>query len=375
VRIVLIANTAWYIYNFRRNIIRQLIDLGHSVVAIGDVDVIYSKKISDIGAEYCAVKINGASVNPVVEFLTFLEIHRKVSFYNADMILSFTPKCNIYAGLSGVLSDKKVILNISGLGSSRLRVGVLPYLLKGLYRFISQRSAWVFFQNNDDLKEFQKWGALRSESYSRLPGSGVDLSYFEPQPPIRNSDGHIVFLFAARLLWQKGVGIYVEAARIIKAKYPSVEFRILGFFVDNPVIGVSKTQLGDWVSEGVVTYLGDTEDVRQFIACADCIVLPSFYGEGVPRVLLEAAASMRPIITANSVGCRDCIVDGISGFLCNPMDSHDLAEKMALFINLDEPSRILMGENGRKLVEASFSEEIVIKEYVRAIEKCVGTCG
>jgi len=173
-------------------------------------------------------------------------------------------------------------------------------------------------------------------------------------------------LLIARMLWDKAVGEYVEAARQVRRHYPEAEFSLLGFLdVQNPT-AISRRQMQDWVDEGVVNYLGVTDDVRPHIAAADCVVLPSFYREGVPRTLLEAAAMARPIITTDAVGCREVVEDGVNGFLCKLQSATDLAEKLRRMISLTPEARLEMGRRGREKVVREFDEQIVIDKYLRA---------
>jgi glycosyltransferase involved in cell wall biosynthesis len=237
-------------------------------------------------------------------------------------------------------------------------------LVRGLYRLALSRSAKVFFQNNDDLNLFVDSGLVRKEQTDRVPGSGVDLSRFSPQ--MMPANGRIRFLLIARLLWDKGVGEYVEAARILKRHGINAEFCILGFLdVKNPT-AVSRSQMDDWVAEGLVSYLGETDDVRSFIAESDCVVLPS-YREGVPRSLLEAAAMGKAIIATDVVGCREVVDDSVNGYLCKPMDSGDLASKMEQLVKLTPEARHEMGRKGREKIEREFDEKIVIGKYLEAI--------
>ena len=176
------------------------------------------------------------------------------------------------------------------------------------------------------------------------------------------------FLLIARMLWDKGVGEYVEAARLIRARWPRAECCLLGFVdVQNPA-AISRAQMDDWVAQGFVRYLGVSDDVRTEIAMADCIVLPS-YREGTPRTLLEASAMGRPVITTDAVGCREVVDDGINGYLCKPRDAVDLAAKMEQMLSLSTEQRSAMGLRGRDKMVAQFDEQIVIKKYLAAIEE------
>lgn len=175
------------------------------------------------------------------------------------------------------------------------------------------------------------------------------------------------------MIWDKGIGDYVEAARIVKLLYPQVEFCLLGFLdVINPA-AVSKEQMALWVDEGVIQYLGVTDNMKPFLASADCVVLPSFYREGVPRALLEAAAMGRPIITSDAAGCRDAIDDGVSGFICQPRNAHDLADKMMRIIALLPSELAAMGLAGRAKMEREFDEKIVIDRYLEVLQSITKT--
>jgi glycosyltransferase involved in cell wall biosynthesis len=227
----------------------------------------------------------------------------------------------------------------------------------------------VFFQNEDDRKIFIDAGLVDGSKTERIPGSGVDLSRFVPTDNKRGSEDAPIFLLIARLLWDKGVGEFVEAARLIRAHHPSVRFQLLGFLdVANPS-AVSRLAVETWVAEGVIEYLGTTDDVRPFIGMADCVVLPSFYREGVPRSLLEAAAMGKPVITTDATGCRDTVDDGLTGFLCRPRDGQDLSEKMLCLLQMSVVERQEMGMRAREKMVQEFDEKIVIERYFAVLDK------
>lgn len=205
----------------------------------------------------------------------------------------------------------------------------------------------------------------------QLPGEGVGLNHFAFASMRTRPADQPVLLMIARLLRDKGVLEYVEAARRVHTLNPKAIFRLLGAAgADNPT-AISLDQVRSWEEERIIEYLGITEDVRPHIADADCVVLPS-YREGIPRTLLEAGAMGRPIITTDVAGCRDIVEDGINGFLCMPRNGVDLAEKMLQFINLSHKQRANMGQNGRKKMVREFDEKIVIQRYLEVIrEVCV----
>lgn len=245
-------------------------------------------------------------------------------------------------------------------------------IVRWLYRQALNRSAKVFFQNNDDWQLFINGDLVRADVTALLPGSGIDLDRFAlaPMPVIGEQYTKFRFLLVARMLRDKGVGEFVEAARLLRQRWPQAEFCLLGFVdVQNPA-AISRAEMDVWVDEGIVNYLGESDDVRNQIMASTCIVLPS-YREGTPRSLLEAASMGRPIITTDAVGCREVVDDGVNGYLCKVRDAADLAEKMERMLSLPHNQRQEMGKRGRTKMEAEFDEQIVIKKYLEAIATIV----
>ena len=224
----------------------------------------------------------------------------------------------------------------------------------------------IFFQNKDDIKMFVDEKLAQKDKCDVLPGSGVDIEKFKPVE--KKNDGVFKFLLISRMLWAKGIKDFVDAAMLIKEKYQNVDFQLLGYLDMNSPTAITKKQMDIWVKDGYVNYLGDSNDVRVQIANADCIVLPSFYREGTPRVLLESASMEKPIITTNTIGCRDVVDDGVNGYLCEEKSPNDLAEKMEKILKLTNEERDDMGKAGRRKITKEFDEIIVIRKYIEAIE-------
>ena len=254
---------------------------------------------------------------------------------------------------------------ITGLGTAFISDSWITRLVKFLYKRALGSVSTVFFQNMDDRNLFLK-NRLTTPQVSRLiPGSGIDTSEFSYKPlPLRSE---FIFVLIARMLWDKGITEYVEAAKIIKVKYPTTKFWLLGAIGVQNRTAISVDRITAWAEEGFVEYLGETTDVRAYIEEASCIVLPS-YREGTSRVLLEAASMGRPIIASDVPGCREVVDNGISGFLCKSKDYQDLADKMELMIKLSPEARNTMGIRGREKVEREFNQEIVHNLIVDAIE-------
>jgi glycosyltransferase involved in cell wall biosynthesis len=314
--------------------------------------------------------MDNKGTHPGRDVLLFLRFLRQLRTEKPDVYLGYTVKPNVYGSLAAHTLSIPVINNIAGLGAVFIKDGWLTRLVRGLYRLALSRSAKVFFQNNDDRQIFISGGLVNEAVSDLLPGSGIDLAKFLPVPLPGRSP--IRFLLIARMLWDKGVGEFVEAARLLKQRGVDAEFCLLGFLdVQNPG-AISRVKMDEWVAEGVVHYLGVSDNVGDEIAQADCVVLPSFYREGTPRTLLEAAAMARPIVTTDSVGCREVVDDGVNGFLCRPKDAVDLADKLVQMAALSPGEREAMGLRGREKAEREFDEQIVINKYLEAIEAILG---
>ncbi|MET3130543.1 glycosyltransferase involved in cell wall biosynthesis [Oxalobacteraceae bacterium GrIS 1.11] len=369
-RIAIVSNTAWYLFNFRLNLMRMLQEAGHEVVAVAPLDD-YAERIALAGFAFQAVPISGGGTNPLGELKSVLGLAGIFRRKRIDLVLSYTPKGNLYSALACIAGAREFIPNVSGLGRAFIRPSFVTRVVRLLYRLTFRRAQHVFFQNREDLAFFISAGLVRPDKAERLPGSGVDLERFfwpdaaSPVAPQRAADAP-VFLLVARMLWDKGVGEYVAAARLVRQQFPLARFGLLGFLdVSNPS-AVPRAQVERWVAEGLMEYLGTTDDVRPFLRAADCVVLPS-YREGVPRTLLEAGALARPIVTTDAPGCRDTVIDGETGLLCQPADAADLAAKLLAFIALPIEQRELMGQRGRRFIEREFDEAIVLRRYADVV--------
>lgn len=361
--ILLAANTSWYIYNFRSNLIKTLIANNCKVSVLSPYDS-YSKKIEALGIKHIHLEIDKSGVNPVTEVFTLIRLVQALRKEKPSLILTYTPKINIYISIVARLLRIPVIANVSGLGSSFVSGGILTKITSILYRLSFNWPYKVFFQNNEDLIEFTKRRYVDERKAERIPGSGVDLNKFFPVQIKKRKN--ITFLLVARLLWDKGIGEYVCAAREIKKRYYNTEFQILGFVDTANPSTISKSTIDQWVQEGVITYLGYTDNIKDYYENVDCVVLPS-YREGVPRSLLEAASMAIPIITTDAIGCRDVVDDGINGFLCKPKDTNDLAAKIEKMILLTPEQRTEMGLKGRAKMERYFDEQIILQKYLTVI--------
>jgi glycosyltransferase involved in cell wall biosynthesis len=374
-KILIVVNASWNLLNFRSGLIRALVAEGYEVVAVAPDDS-YSARLSELGCRFVPLPMDNQGTHPLRDMLLTFRFWKLLRRERPDVLLAYTVKPNIYGSLAAGLLGIPVVNNIAGLGAVFIKDGWLVRLVRGLYRLALRRSAKVFFQNRDDRDLFVEAGLVRPEQTDLLPGSGIDLTRFIPEAYDSKTSAateqiKFRFLLIARMLRDKGVAEYVAAAKLLRARWPNVDFCLLGFLdVENPA-AISTEEMNAWVAEGYVRYLVVSDDVRSEIATADCIVLPS-YREGTPRTLLEAAAMAKPIISTDAVGCREVVDDGVNGYLCKVRDAEDLAAKMERMLGLSMDERAAMGRAGRKKMEAQFDEKIVIAKYLQVVAELVG---
>lgn len=366
--IAISANTSWYLFNFRQNTIKSLIKAGYHVIAVAPEDE-YSNKLELLGCTYVNISIDQSGKNPLKDLNTLIKFFTIFKKNSVKCVLNFTPKNNIYSTLAAYLVGAKAINNIAGLGILFIEEALSSKIARILYRISQRKAHKIFFQNEEDRTVFLEHNIVDISMTDRLPGSGVDLKRFTFSPP--PNDDVVRFLLIARMLYDKGIGHYVEAARELKGKYgQNVEFRLLGFLGVNNPSAISIEEMQNWVDEGIVNYLGTSDNVEAEIAKVDCMVLPSYYREGVPKSLLESGAMGKPIVTTDNVGCRETVNDGINGFLCTPRCTKSLIDKLELIIKMTHEQRLEMGIASRKKIEDEFNEEFVINKYLEAVNDC-----
>jgi len=363
--IAIVINTSWNIFNFRTGLLKALQEEGYRIVAIAPKDS-FSHRLEALGFEYYEIKMNNKGTNTFEDLMLIADFYKLFKTIKPDVTLHYTIKPNIYGTLAAKLAGVPVINNVSGLGTVFLDDRFTSKIARWLYRVTFQFSKKVFFQNKHDRELFIERRLVDEAKTDRLPGSGIDINKYIPvKHPV--DKGNVKFLFIARLLRDKGLFEYVDAARALKPRYPNVSFGILGpFYPDNPS-AVTEESMERWQNEGVIDYLGVSENVEDFIATSDCVVLPS-YREGLSRVLLEASIMARPIVTTNVPGCQELVDEGYNGYVCKVKDAEDLARKMEKMLLLEDIERINMGLHGRQKIINEFDEKIVIKKYKEAIE-------
>jgi len=367
-KVAIVLNSSWNIFNFRLNLLRSFKDNGYEVVIVAPYDE-YTLGLKQEFKCY-DVNISSKGTNPFHDAKTQYALYKIYKKAKPDVILHYTIKPNIYGTVAASVLNIPTINNIAGLGNLFVKQNFLTKLAKRMYKYSQKKASKVFFQNKDDYGLFITERLVDKNKCSIIPGSGVDLERFKCEE-YKKENNKITFLLMARIFWNKGIGEYVEAAKLIQKKYKNVEFQLLGAMgVDNPS-AIPKSQIDAWTKEGLINYLGRTDKVENYIKKADCIVLPSFYREGVPRVLLESGSMSKPLITTNHIGCKEAVDDKVSGFLCKIKDSDDLADKMEKMLNLSEDERLAMGKKGREKMIKHFDEKIVINKYLDTIKELI----
>ncbi|WP_324749094.1 glycosyltransferase family 4 protein [Sphingomonas sp. LY54] len=370
-RLVISINSSWNFVNFRAGLIRGLVDQGYEVVAVAPEDA-HSARIAELGARFVALPMDGRGTSPRKDAALFAGYLKILRAERPAAFLGYTIKPNIYGSLAAGLLGIPTINNVAGLGTAFLQRNWLNRTVRILYKTALRRAEVIFFQNPDDRDLFVGEGLVPPGVADLLPGSGVDTRRFAPMERPTAHSGR-VFLLVARMLWAKGVAEFVEAARDVRARFPDARFQVLGIVDETSKGAIDRATIERWAAEGAIEFLGSADDVRPHLAAANCIVLPTYYPEGTPRSLLEAAAMGKPLLATDVPGCRQIVDHGRNGFLVPPRDARALADAMARFCTLSDEAVALMGAASRERAEKEFDERIVIDRYIAAIRRTVGS--
>jgi glycosyltransferase involved in cell wall biosynthesis len=367
--VLLSVNTAWNAWNFRAGLIEAIMNHGYRVMVAAPVDS-YAERLVQAGCEFVNLPMDSNGTHPgrdlrlLVRYLALFRAQAPAAY------LGYTIKPNVYGTIAAHRLGIPVINNIAGLGAAFVDNSMVTCIARLLYRSALKRSARVFFQNPHDRRLFIDAGLVHADVTDLLPGSGIVPGRYRIVPARHDSMPEFRFLLVGRMLVNKGVVEFADAARIVRRSMPHARFQLLGPINEaNPNLVPAQT-IAAWEAEGIVEYLGAVDDVRPHIGAADCVVLPS-YREGVPRTLLEAAAMAIPIIATRVAGCVDVVEDGVNGLLCEARDAADLARKMLAMAALPAVERQGMGAAGRRKVEQEFDEALVIRKYLDAIAAVV----
>ncbi len=363
-RVAIVLNSAWNIYNFRLSLVKALLEAGHEVHTVAPFDR-FSPLLEKAGCINHDVKMDSRGANPLKDFALFFELFFIYKKLKPDVVLHYTIKPNIYGTFAAAVLRIPSINNVCGLGTIFLKDNFISSVAINLYKLAFRFPKKVFFQNPDDRALFIDRKLIRKEISDLVPGSGIDLNHFAAMDFKRNRP--FTFLLISRLITDKGILEFVEAVKKLRLNGLQANFQILGAKDPAHQRGIAISVINDWIKTNTIEYLGTAKDVREFIAKADCVVLPS-YREGTPRTLLEAASSAKPIITTDVPGCHHVVDHNHNGLLCKLKDADDLASKMHEMANYENDTLQRLGQNGRKKMETQFDEKIVISKYLLALE-------
>lgn len=366
-KIAFVTNTCWNVFNFREGLVKFFLERGDEVISLAPTDE-YAVEIEKWGVRHIETPLDQTGTNPLRDFSYMNRIRSIFKSEKPDIALCFTIKSNIYASLAGKLAGVPVVCNVSGLGTVFLVEGLFGKIAIGLYRLAFKYSSHIFFQNKDDKELFQSHVSLDDSRTGILAGSGIDLDRFsysevEISQPTR-------FLMIARLIEEKGVREYAEAARILLENNEKVKFTLVGNWDESHARSIPKRELDNWISQGVIDYLPHSNAVDQLIENSEVVVLPS-YREGTPRTLLEGAAKGRALLTSDVPGCKEVVEDGVNGFLFEVKSAKSIVDKVRLYLSLSAGEKLVMGRNSRKIAEEKFDENLVISSYVETIAQIV----
>lgn len=369
-KIIISINTAWNIYNFRQGLIKAIKAQGHQIIAVSPKDE-YVEKLEEMGIQHLSITLDQKGMNPFKDLNLIKQYYTIFKSIRPDLVLSYTIKPNIYGNLAARRLKIPTINNISGLGTLFINSNITSYIGKLLYKIGLSTSKHVFFQNHEDKDLFIQSRLTSLKNSSVIPGSGVDIKHFKSN---KSTNKGKRFLFSGRLIGDKGVFEYLEAAIIVLKKYPDIEFILVGEMGVNNKTAISTDDLNGYLEKySQFKYLGKSDNMPDLLRTIDVMVLPS-YREGLSKSLLEASAMKIPIITSDTPGCRDVVTHGYNGFLCKVKSVDSLSKRMKEMIEITEENRIEMGLNGRLRIKEFFSEEMVIKHYLNQINKLYESC-
>lgn len=362
-KVLILVNHDVVIYNFRKELVKRLLSENYEVY----ISSPYGERIDELvgmGCKYIEARISRHGKN-IIEDLKLLQYYKKIiKEIKPSVVLTYTIKPNIYGGMACKSLNVPYIANITGLGSAVENGGVMQKLTILLYKIAFKNISCVFFQNEENVKFFED-NKIAIGKHRLIPGSGVNLQHFNLiDYPL---DETIEFVFISRIMKEKGIDQYLEAAEYIRSKFPNTKFHICGFCEE-----AYEDKLKELQDKGIIEYHGMIRDVREIIKRTHCTIHPTYYPEGMSNVLLESAACGRPIITTDRSGCREIVDYGINGYIVRQKDSNDLIEKINKFIKLSYSEKINMGIRGREKMQKEFDRQVVVNAYIEEINNIKG---
>jgi glycosyltransferase involved in cell wall biosynthesis len=367
-KIVFVYNTARYLYHFRLRLMQEMRARGWEVIAVSPVDR-YAEKFKAQGIRFFGLPLKRKGKNPLTDLLMCLRLYRLYRREKPDIVHHFTVKPVIFGTLAARISGISQIINhIPGLGYTFLRAGFIQRLVEILYRLILTPRVQMIFQNPDDLSFFLNKRLVIEQQSHLIPGSGVNTDYFSPERfPDASPAREIIFVLVARMLWDKGIAEYVEAAKMVRMDRPETRFLLIGSPDKGNPASIPLSWLEKQQKDNRIEWIRQTEDVRPYLASATAVILPS-YREGLPRSLTEGAAMAKPIITTAVPGCKEIVENGVNGYLVPPRDPESLAHRM-LKLAGDPVLQKKMGRAGRERILEFFDERVIIQRTLEVLDR------
>ncbi|MDD3415002.1 MAG: glycosyltransferase family 4 protein [Lachnospiraceae bacterium] len=369
--VALITNHDDDVFCFRKELLEGITEEGYNLI----VSCPYGEKLEllkGIKFKHDDAYIDRRGTNPISDFKLFIHYRRMMCKYRPDVVLTYTAKPNTYASIAAASLGIPYINNVTGLGSVLSMGKTMQTFVLTLFKFAFRKSSCIFFQNEENMKLALKQGLVHGD-YQLIPGSGVNTDRFPLQSYPEGGDGihgaKVVFNYIGRVLHDKGVDDYIEAAKRIKKDCPNTEFNIIGFI--EPTEQHYEKELEDLEKADIVIYRGQQKDVKPFIARAHATIHPSTYGEGMSNVLLESASSGKVLITTDNPGCKETVNDNITGYIYKGGSVDCLVDKIKEFLNTDNAKREEMGIAGREKVKGEFSRDIVVNAYIKKINELI----
>ncbi len=359
-RVLVLSNLSSWTWKLRREIIQRLLDFNNEVYLSCAFDAFFDE-FNSLGVHCIETNFARHGTNPISDFCLFQKYKSIIKEIRPNIVLTYTIKPNIYGSIASKILKIPYIVNITGLGLAVENGGILQIITLFLYKIALSKAKKVFFQNEAN-KDFLLSKKIINGNFAILPGSGVNLDYYKVLPyPVEKS---INFVFISRIMKEKGIEEYIEAARLIRGKHKNVNFHVCGACEKE-----YQNKFNEYLNEKIIIYHGIVQDISTIHAMSSCTIHPSYYPEGLSNVLLESAACGRPIITTDRAGCREVVINRENGFIVKQRSVDDLIEKIELFLNLTCEERKQMGLKGRKLVEEKFDRKIVVNSYMNEIMK------
>lgn len=360
VKVLILANNDVGLFNFRKELLERLLQEGFEIT----ISIPYGERVDDLiamGCKYIEANISRHGINILEEAKLIAYYRKTIKTIRPDVVLSYTIKPNIYGGMACRSLNIPYINNITGLGTAVENKGALQKLLVFLYKIALKKTSCIFFQNTENMQFFIN-NNIKKDKHRLIPGSGVNLDHFVSLP--YPSDDTIEFVFISRIMKEKGIDQYIEAAKYLREKYPYTRFHVCGFCEET-----YEAELEDLQNKEIIIYHGMVRDVRDILVKTHCTIHPTYYPEGLSNVLLESSASARPIITTNRSGCREVVDDNSNGYIVEQQNTQQLICKIEKFINLTNEAKKEMGIKGREKVERNFDRKIVVNAYMNEIAK------